>query len=86
MIRDREGVTSLAARRNGRGCRALAPDTSRSCQMDKEKKLPADADDVAWKGEVGEETQKVRRDRGVVDPEVDDLDDDDPTLPPALRP
>ncbi len=54
--------------------------------MEKDKKLPADPSDVAWKGEVGEEAQKVRRDRGVVDPEVEDLDEDDPTLPPALRP
>lgn len=53
--------------------------------MEKDGK-PADADDVAWKGEVGAQAQKVRRDRGVVDPEVDDLDEDDPTLPPALRP
>lgn len=53
--------------------------------MTKETKL-ADADQAVWKGEVGEKTQKVRRDRGVVDPEVEDLDEDDPTLPPALRP
>jgi hypothetical protein len=53
--------------------------------MEKDKK-PLDADKAAWKGEVGEQTQKVRKDRGVVDPEVDDLDEDDPTLPPALRP
>lgn len=54
--------------------------------MEKDKKLPADADDVAWKGEVGEQAQKVRQDRGVVDPEVEELEEDDPTLPPALRP
>jgi len=54
-------------------------------RMEKDKKA-ADADDVAWKGEVGEQAQKVRRDRGVVDPEVEELDEDDPTLPPALRP
>jgi hypothetical protein len=57
--------------------------------MDKDKKAPGkplDADQGNWLGEVGGQTQKVRKDRGIVDPEVSDAEEDDVTLPPALRP
>lgn len=53
--------------------------------MEQEKK-PLDADPANWLGEVGGLKQKVRKDRGVVDPEeVPDLEEDDDRLPPALR-
>ena len=56
--------------------------------MDDDKKKPVGPDQSGWRGEVGEETQKVRKERGIVDPEVPEGEDDedDPTLPPALPP
>ena len=37
--------------------------------MDDDRKKPLDPDRAGWRGEVGEDTQKIRKERGVVDPE-----------------